>query len=212
MSKNEVCAASRCGKAASLAPCYTRPDTGEKYHFQCIMISLPLEKHIALEPLCNDDSLDEFQKLILSEHNVLREPHGSPKLAWSKKCEEHAQQWVEYLLKKNKDKKAKDLELEHDDYAGMGENLYLQAVANKLSASEAACRVTKNWYSEEPEYDYTNADYNEDTAHFSQVVWKGSWKMGAAYGQIGHVFVVVANYWPAGNVNTWFLENVKDNK
>ena len=41
----------RCGKGAQLAPCYTRPDTGEVYHFQCIMISIPLEKHIALEPV-----------------------------------------------------------------------------------------------------------------------------------------------------------------
>ena len=39
----------RCGKAAELAPCYTRPDTGEVYHFQCIMISVKLEKPFALE-------------------------------------------------------------------------------------------------------------------------------------------------------------------
>ena len=47
----EKCA--RCGKAASLAPCYTRPDTGEMYHYQCIMISVPLEKPIALEKATN---------------------------------------------------------------------------------------------------------------------------------------------------------------
>ena len=43
----EKCA--RCGKAAELAPCYTRPDTGEVYHYQCIMISIKLEKPFALE-------------------------------------------------------------------------------------------------------------------------------------------------------------------
>merc|ERR1719420_1356678 len=173
---SEVCAARRCGKAASLAPCYTRPDTGEKYHFQCIMISLPLEKPIALEPQCKESSLDEFHRLIINEHNRMRLPHGSPRLTWSKKCEEHAQQWVEHLLKKNKDKQPTDLELEHDDYAGMGENLYLQSVKSTLTATEAAARVSRNWYSEEPDYDYSNKNYNEDTAHFTQVVWKGSWK------------------------------------
>ena len=33
--------------------------------------------------------------------------------------------------------------------------------------------------------------------------------MGAATGQIGNVFVTVANYWPAGNIQEWFLDNVK---
>ena len=36
--------------------------------------------------------------------------------------------------------------------------------------------------------------------------------MGCAYGQKGHVFVAVANYWPAGNINGWFLENVQKKK
>ena len=36
----------------------------------------------------------------------------------------------------------------------------------------------------------------------------GSWKIGMATGQIGNTFVTVANYWPAGNIQSWFIDNV----
>ena len=36
----------------------------------------------------------------------------------------------------------------------------------------------------------------------------GSWKVGMATGQSGKNFVAVANYWPAGNIQSWFVDNV----
>ena len=30
-----------------------------------------------------------------------------------------------------------------------------------------------------------------------------------AYGQVGKVFVAVANYWPAGNIQAWFIDSPK---
>lgn len=196
----------KCGKAAALAPCYTRES--EKHHYECIMISLPLEKPIALEEAIHVDSLRKFQRKIVDVHNKLRKQHGCPELEWSKKCEQHAKQWVRYLLKKNKGMTPDELELEHDDYAGMGENIYIQSVPGTIRSKQAAKLVSYNWYGDESKYDYDSNEYNKDAAHFSQLVWKGSWKIGAAYGQIDDLFVVVANYWPAGNIKGWFLDHV----
>ncbi|XP_063679448.1 Golgi-associated plant pathogenesis-related protein 1-like [Bolinopsis microptera] len=202
----EKCA--RCGKAASLAPCYTRPDTGEMYHYQCIMISLPLEKPIALEKATNPNSLGEFERVGLEQHNRLRALHHSPPLTWSNKLEDHAKKWVAHLLKLNEGRSATEMELQHDSYQGMGECLYVQYCGSTLSAYEAGTRVTNNWYSEEDEFDYDANEFTHDTSHFSQVVWKGSWKIGMATAQIGNTFVTVANYWPAGNIQSWFIDNV----
>lgn len=45
--------------------------------------------------------------------------------------------------------------------------------------------------------------------HFSQVVWRGSreFGIGKAKGSDGK-WIVVANYWPAGNVLGKFVDNV----
>jgi hypothetical protein len=47
--------------------------------------------------------------------------------------------------------------------------------------------------------------------HFTQMVWKGSRKMGAALVKTDDgKHIVVANYYPAGNVIGRFLENVSE--
>ncbi|XP_063679812.1 uncharacterized protein LOC134815227 [Bolinopsis microptera] len=198
----------RCGKGAQLAPCYTRPDTGEVYHFQCIMISVPLEKSIALEPVTDVESLGEFQQFSLEHMNTLRALHHSPGFSWSKLLEDHAKKWVAHILKINEGKEPHELQLQHDSYRGMGETLYVQSCNSTLSTHEAATRVINNWYEEEELFDYEANEYSNNYSHFCQLIWKGSWKVGVATGQIGNTFVTVANYWPAGNIQSWFIDNV----
>lgn len=77
-------------------------------------------------------------------------------------------------MKLNEGREPHELELQHDSYQGMGENLYLQACGSSLSAAEAARRVPGNWYSEEPEYDYDSNEWSHDSSHFCQLVWKGT--------------------------------------
>ena len=52
-----------------------------------------------------------------------------------------------------------------------------QSCGKTLGAKEAATRVCENWYSEEPQYDYSSNNFNYDTSHFSQLVWDG-WQEG----------------------------------
>lgn len=46
------------------------------------------------------------------------------------------------------------------------------------------------------------------SGHFTQVVWKESKQLGVAFAKSGGKVVVVANYFPAGNMIGSFAENV----
>ena len=66
----------------------------------------------------------------------------------------------------------------------------------------------KAWYDEGETYDYSTAnEYN----HFTQVVWKGSKKVGCAYKDCrstGWGLYIVCEYDPAGNIIGWEKANV----
>ena len=74
-------------------------------------------------------------------------------------------------------------------------------------------RATENWYSEIKDFDFSNKVFGMNTGHFTQVVWKGSTKFGAAISQAdnGQNFCV-GRYSPGGNKNGDFDENIGDLK
>lgn len=72
--------------------------------------------------------------------------------------------------------------------------------------------ATDAWYNEIKFYDYEKPEFSAETGHFTQVVWKGTTKMGvgSAKGRDGakHTLFVVAQYKVPGNVDEAFRENV----
>ena len=67
-------------------------------------------------------------------------------------------------------------------------------------------------YEEVSLYNFDKPDFNEKTAHFTQLVWKGSTKLGMGF-SIGQIedynsFYCVAHYSPSGNVIGRFKKNV----
>ena len=62
------------------------------------------------------------------------------------------------------------------------------------------------WYEEvnDPGYDFNNPGFSSGTGHFTQVVWKGSTKLGVGYSKGW----VCARYYPAGNMMGDFPSNV----
>ena len=50
------------------------------------------------------------------------------------------------------------------------------------------------------------------TGHFTQLVWKGSTKLGVGIAKQGSTVVVVARYTPAGNFRGRYQENVQRRK
>jgi hypothetical protein len=65
--------------------------------------------------------------------------------------------------------------------------------------------IVKAWYDEQSNY----TPGNESSAvHFSQVVWKGSNKLGVGHAYSSHKLFVYALYKPPGNIRGQFANNV----
>lgn len=72
--------------------------------------------------------------------------------------------------------------------------------------------ATQAWYDEIKDYDWENPGFSMDTGHFTQVVWKGTTKVGFGYAQSqsGDEYVV-AEYDPPGNYEGEYEDNVLPN-
>ena len=100
----------------------------------------------------------------------------------------------------------------HSAAEGYGENLAFYSGANPqqtIDTLEGTGYATEQWYNEidTPGYDFENPGYNTNpgTGHFTQVVWKGSERLGC--GVSGSY--LVCRYEPAGNYLGEFHDNVK---
>ncbi len=143
------------------------------------------------------------KKQILERHNYYRRKHGVPEMKWDSAAEKIAQAYS--------DKLASSGAFEHSgntytDGSWLGENLFkcwggTECILNNDPSD--------NWYSEISSYDFKNPGYISGTGHFTQMVWKGSTKLGCGIG-VGSdgSNVVTCNYHPGGNVLGYFEQNV----
>jgi len=70
--------------------------------------------------------------------------------------------------------------------------------------------ATDAWYDEIKLYSFNSPGFSSGTGHFTQVVWKGSKKLGIGYALTsdGRGLYVVAQYSPPGNYMGQFSQNV----
>ena len=150
----------------------------------------------------NNNSLKGFNNFCieaLQSHNKYRNLHHVPPLKLNKEICEIAQNYAENLANKNI--------LIHSDneYKGesLGENIFM--CKGKEATGEYA---TKSWYDEIKTHNF-NGDFQNDTGHFTQVIWKDSKEVGfgIAKNKGGYTYVV-GNYFPAGNILGRFKQNV----
>ena len=70
-----------------------------------------------------------------------------------------------------------------------------------------------DWYNERSKYYWYGREPDmssfQNWGHFTQVVWKGSHRVGVGCASTGNSFIVVGNYDPHGNVMQHFGENVQ---
>ncbi|XP_019957915.1 Golgi-associated plant pathogenesis-related protein 1-like [Paralichthys olivaceus] len=138
-----------------------------------------------------------FQREFLETHNKYRAMHGAPPLTLSSDLNDSAQKWADHLL-------ALGL-MSHSDTKN-GENIYSKLSSDTLTGKEAV----DSWYSEVTNYKWSSPGFGSQTGHFTQVVWKDSTKLGVGLASAGSRAYVVAQYWPAGNMNMpgYFEKNV----
>ena len=85
----------------------------------------------------------------------------------------------------------------------LGENLFM-CQGYEITGKN----MTKSWYDEIKDYRYQN-NFVPKAGHFSQVVWKGSKELGVGVAQAKNgTWYGVCNYFPAGNFQGEFLDNV----
>lgn len=130
---------------------------------------------------------ETFAKNILDAHNEKRALHSAGDLSWSATLYDYAQAYA--------DKYTCGGSLVHSG-GNYGENLAL-GYSTGVAALEA-------WYDEGTDYDYAAASVLD---HFTQVVWKGTTKLGCAYKQCSCLYVI-CSYDPAGNIVGAAAENV----
>jgi uncharacterized protein YkwD len=127
----------------------------------------------------------------LDAHNAYRAKHCVPALAWSAQLAASAQQW------------ANRCDFNHDDHSPHGENLFwgtAGAYPTKV--------VVADWYEEIEAYSFSAPRVNDDTGHFTQVVWRSSKHLGCATARCSGNDFWVCRYSPAGNDERTLSKNV----
>jgi pathogenesis-related protein 1 len=109
-----------------------------------------------------------------------------PPVTWSNEVATSAQRWANHL----RDSMSCGLMHERSAY---GENL---AAGSNIGAQ----RAVDMWASEVRNYTYAPAyQFETDTGHYTQIVWRDTREIGCASAQCGGSSVVVCRYHPAGN-------------
>ncbi|KAL8992556.1 MAG: hypothetical protein Q9169_007011 [Polycauliona sp. 2 TL-2023] len=139
-----------------------------------------------------------FQLSLLTTHNTYRTAHNASLLSWNTSL---ATSSLSHSL---------PCKFSHSTPpapGAYGENL-AAGYPNTTAAVEA-------WGDEREDYDFEDAEFSDETGHFTQVVWKGSTDVGCGAtwcdGQEETPgWFVVCRYFPAGNVEGGFEENVQE--
>ena len=149
---------------------------------------------IMKQPQKNKAKIKKFIEDALKKHNELRKQHGSEPLKLSEDLNKIAQEYAEILAKIN------EIKHSNNKYKGydLGENIFC------CSGTEIqGDNMTLSWYKEINDYDFNNPGFISGTGHFTQLIWKETEEVGFGFSQSKNgIYYGVANYFPAGNINT----------
>ena len=144
---------------------------------------------------------EEFSKFdleALAAHNKYREKHHSPPLVLNKELCKIASDYAQKLLQNNA------VSYSFGKFKGndMGENIF------RCQGAEATGEMaTNDWYNESKNYNFKK-DFQKDTGHFTQIIWKDTKEVGFGVANRGNTYYVVANYYPPGNFLGQYGKNV----
>lgn len=116
-------------------------------------------------------TFSDFQKKSLETHNKLRSKHSADPLQLDENLCKYSLEWAEKLLSENK--------MYHRTDSPYGENIFMGTGITSVEPS----RPVQAWYDEIKMYDFKKPAFDPKTGHFTQVVWKGSKKLGVAIAQ-----------------------------
>ncbi|CAH1776924.1 unnamed protein product [Owenia fusiformis] len=155
-------------------------------------------------------SLSQYRTNQLKAHNDKRAIHNAPPLVLDATLNNEAQAYAEYLLSNNKFIHCSDIR--DQNIQGIGCDASTSEAGENLAKSGGQVDnydATAPWYNEVNEYDFCDQGFSEQTGHFTQVVWKGTTKVGFGRAIGAGGTYVVARYLPGGNSGKYYL-NVGD--
>ncbi|EEC09061.1 conserved hypothetical protein, partial [Ixodes scapularis] len=134
---------------------------------------------------------EAFDRKMIKWHNFYREKHGVRKVVPDLELCRYAQQWANYLAKKDT--------FRHRSKSPYGENIYM-SFSSKPNHRASAKKAVKSWYDEIKFYSFKRPRFSGKTGHFTQVVWKNCRKVGSGRAKSASgKSIVVSNYSPRGN-------------
>ncbi|XP_059482166.1 uncharacterized protein LOC132200592 [Neocloeon triangulifer] len=148
----------------------------------------------------------EFISDCIRWHNIFRQKHSAEPLTMSSQLCAYAQAWANHLAHTNTFYYRNDRQI--------GQNLFCRPTGPQAHVEISGRDVALHWYGAMRQYDFfKGADRlhaNVNAGHFTQLVWGSSKQLGLGKAQSrnGRV-VVVANYYPPGNVNGLYQKNVR---
>jgi uncharacterized protein YkwD len=141
------------------------------------------------------NSDQNFSQQILQAHNFWRAKHHAPNLVWDESLARYAHDHASNCVFK------------HSVAPKYGENL--------IAGYRSIPTAIHAWYAENQLYSYRNPGFSYQTGHFTQLIWKGTTRVGCGYadcagrnGTPGRY--LVCEYAPAGNIigKKYFSANV----
>lgn len=140
-----------------------------------------------------------FVRVVLAAHNDARGAVGVPPLAWDDALAQDAQDWANYLADTGK--------FEHSprprgrDKAGEGENLWMGT-----AGAYAFTDMVAGWVGEQRYFrngvmpDISSTGNWAAAGHYSQIVWRGTTRVGCGIANGRGNDYLVCRYSPPGNV------------
>ena len=177
-----------------------------------ILSSVKILSFIYLLSIITSSKIDtnKLNQVLLSQHNKYRKNHGVSQLTLDNELIKLAQDYSAVLAYSDSNapsgNKNKNKEI-------VGENIYTcTSILKEKCYTENSSKPVDDWYSEIEKYNFTDPGFTLDTAHFTQIIWKETTKIGcgASVESDGVTYKVVCNYYKAGNIvnSTFYEENV----
>ncbi|XP_002737113.2 Golgi-associated plant pathogenesis-related protein 1-like [Saccoglossus kowalevskii] len=144
-------------------------------------------------------SISEYKRQLLEAHNYFRCMHGVPPLVWDIVLSEAASVYGNVTLKQE------STALFLGQIWPFGENtaMYRRDHFPAVTGME----TVDYWCQQKQMYNCDESKPSILTDMFTQVVWKNTTRIGCGIAE-GQEVYVVCNYFPKGNVNGTFIENV----
>lgn len=153
--------------------------------------------------ICAQLDLTTLRQQALVSTNEKRALYCVPNLVSNSSLNQLAQDYADYLAANNL--------FEHNSGrpSGVGENLFRLSRSSAITSFNGS-RAVESWFSEITKYNYSDPQYSSGTGHFTQLIWKATTQVGTGFALSSDSLkiIVVANYYPAGNVQGGFVANV----